>query len=613
MLKKNHIQLRGIFNMITNFNQEIPEIFEINQSQLEASELIIVTERVDDIGLLIGQMLKMGLREVLDQHIPTHWKQRELTWGWTVIIWLSYILSEGDHRKISMEAYIVRMQQTLSDITNQKLDSKDFTDDRLSMVLKYLSQPYWKQIEKDLNERTIKVYDLETETVRCDATSVSANHQIVPEGLIQFGHHKDGTIKPQFKIMMAGLDPLGMPLATEVVSGETADDGLYIPIIKRVDQSLNKTGLLYVGDCKISALETRGYIAKQKNSYLSPLPLTGETAISMENWIDIGVEKDFNYDLEFVYRSNDDGSEVLIAAGYEFEREQSILMDDKTEMTWTERVLVIKSLTHAKQQRQGLEKRLTTAKQKIDALTPERGRGKKQITEEEELLAAIDKILKQHKISPEMFDIDYEKQVEKQTKFIGKGRGSKNRAKKIIKKVRFSINSVQRNSEAIEAAKERFGWKAFVSNHSKNKLSLSEAVINYRYEYRVEQIFNRLKNHLNIAPGFVKRKEQITGLTHLLSLGVRVLTLIEYVVRLSLQNDKATLPDLHPENFQKKTNKPTARRLLSAFSNLTLTIIKTSIGEVFRYLTPLSKLHKEILRRLGIDISLYLNLGIVRS
>ena len=166
-------------------------------------------------------------------------------------------------------------------------------------------------------------------------------------------------------------------LATEVVSGETADDGLYIPIIKRVDQSLNKTGLLYVGDCKMSALETRAYIANQDNHYLSPLPLTGETAISMENWIDIGVEKYFNYDLEFVYRSNDDGSEVLIAAGYEFEREQSIIMDDKTDMTWTERVLVIKSLTHAKQQGQGLEKRLTTVKQKIEALTPERGRGKK--------------------------------------------------------------------------------------------------------------------------------------------------------------------------------------------------------------------------------------------
>jgi len=31
---------------------------------------VIITERVDDVALLIGQMVKMGLPEVLDRHIP---------------------------------------------------------------------------------------------------------------------------------------------------------------------------------------------------------------------------------------------------------------------------------------------------------------------------------------------------------------------------------------------------------------------------------------------------------------------------------------------------------------------------------------------------------------
>ncbi|HIE02864.1 MAG TPA: hypothetical protein EYP59_21715 [Thiotrichaceae bacterium] len=160
---------------------------------------------------------------------------------------------------------------------------------------------------------------------------------------------------------MAGLDPLGMPLALVVVSsGETADDGLYVPIIKRVDESLNKVGLLYVGDCKMSAFETRSYIIKQQNNYLSPLPLTGETARDMENGIDIGVEKDLNHDLEMVYRQDEDGKDVLIAAGYEFEREQSSVVDE-TEVEWTERVLVIKSPVLASQKIKGLEKRLNTA------------------------------------------------------------------------------------------------------------------------------------------------------------------------------------------------------------------------------------------------------------
>jgi transposase len=56
---------------------------------LGQSDLVIITERVDDVALLIGQMVKMGLPEVLDRHIPRHWTQRGLSWGWTAVIWLA--------------------------------------------------------------------------------------------------------------------------------------------------------------------------------------------------------------------------------------------------------------------------------------------------------------------------------------------------------------------------------------------------------------------------------------------------------------------------------------------------------------------------------------------
>ena len=64
---------------------------------------VIITERVDDVALLIGQMITMGLPAVLDRHIPRHWKQRGLRWGWTAGIWLAPILTEGDHRKVAVE------------------------------------------------------------------------------------------------------------------------------------------------------------------------------------------------------------------------------------------------------------------------------------------------------------------------------------------------------------------------------------------------------------------------------------------------------------------------------------------------------------------------------
>jgi transposase len=268
---------------------------QLNQQAAELlgqSDLVIITERVDDVALLIGQMVKMGLPEVLDRHLPRHWKQRGLSWGWTAVMWLAYIITEGDHRKVSVEPYLKGMKHTLRHLTAQVIEPLDFSDDRLSHLLQHLSKPrYWHRIERDLNARSIEMYDLPQEVIRCDAPTVSGHHEVSEEGLLQFGHSKDEPTRPQIKVMMGSLDPLGMPLAIDVLSGERADDGLYIPIVERIRTRLKTTGLLFVGDCKMSAFETRAFIAGCQDFYLSPLPVPGATAQAMEAWITKGVTK----------------------------------------------------------------------------------------------------------------------------------------------------------------------------------------------------------------------------------------------------------------------------------------------------------------------------------
>jgi transposase len=581
------------------------------QEILGTSDLVMITERVDDVALLIGQMVKMGLPEVLDRHLPRHWRQRGLSWGWTAVIWLAYIVTEGDHRKVSVETYLKGMHHTLSRLTAQVIEPLDFSDDRLSHLLHHLSKPaYWHEIERDLNERSIEVYDLSQNVIRCDATTVSGDHEVTEAGLVQFGHSKDDPARPQIKVMIGSLDPLGMPLATDVLSGERADDGLYRPIMERVRTGLKTAGLLFVGDCKMSALETRAYLARHQDWYLSPLPLTGTTAEAMDAWITTGVTQGKMGALERIMRTNDRGHQVLVAEGYELERTCEAPGDAGDTATWRERVLVMRSPMHADQQAVGLEKRLCHAETKLAALTPPRGRGKRQMTDEATLVAAIDRILTEHRVDG-LLRVTWEKQVEQSTRYIGRGRGSVHRERRVIEKTRYHITHIARQADTIAALRQRLGWKAFVTNATPTQLSLQEAVLCYRHEYRVERIFNRLKSRVHIAPLFVKLNEQIEGLTYLLTLGVRVLTVTEFVLRRSLEKDQARLPDLHPENKQKMTDKPTAERLLKAFSGISLTILKTATGEeILRRLTPLSGLQADILQRLGLGAALYRQLEI---
>ena len=68
---------------------------------------------------------------------------------------------------------------------------------------------------------------------------------------------------------------MGMPLATLVVAGNQADDGLYLPAIEQSRQVLQRRGLLYIGDSKMEALTIRAALAAGNDFYLMPLSKKG--------------------------------------------------------------------------------------------------------------------------------------------------------------------------------------------------------------------------------------------------------------------------------------------------------------------------------------------------
>jgi transposase len=209
----------------------------------------IITERVDDIPLLLAQIQRMGLPTLLDTHFPTHGNWTGLSLGWVSTIWLSSILSRGDHRMVHVEPWVAKRLGTLGVTTGQAVTRVDFTDDRLEIVLRRLSEDTrWAAFEAALNQYTVRVYDLSTARVHVDSTSASVYATVSEGGLFQFGHSKDYRPDlPQVKVMQAVLDPLGMPLATDVVSGERADDPLYMPCIARVQASVGRHGLVIRG------------------------------------------------------------------------------------------------------------------------------------------------------------------------------------------------------------------------------------------------------------------------------------------------------------------------------------------------------------------------------
>jgi transposase len=179
---------------------------------LGQSDLVMLTERVDDVALRIGPMVTRGCGEVLDRHRPRHWKPRRLRWGWTAVIWLAYILTEGDHRTGTVAADIKGMPHTLSHLSGQRIAPLDGREDRVGHLLTHFSTAkYGHALAQDLHACRSAVYALLQDVLRGDATTVSGAHDVTDGGLVPCGHSQDDPTRPQSKVLMGALDPLGMP------------------------------------------------------------------------------------------------------------------------------------------------------------------------------------------------------------------------------------------------------------------------------------------------------------------------------------------------------------------------------------------------------------------
>lgn len=568
----------------------------------------IHTERVDDVPLLLAHMERLELADILDAHFPAHGNHCGLSLGLLCLVWLTHILSRADHRLNRVRAWADQLQTTLNTVLPAPLRPTDLSDDRLADVLHVLSDDAaWAACEGAFNQRILRVYNLTPTTVRVDGTTASGYWEVTDDGLFQFGHSKDHRPEqPQLKVMLATLDPLGLPVAVDVLPGQRSDDRLYLPIIARVRASLGTHGLLYVGDSKLGAVGTRAHIHHEGDFYLSPL---GRVQLPAEQLAALVEQALAAPTLTTILRPtadgvllvDDDGTPVVTAEAWETSAELSSELDG-TPITWSERRVLVRSRALQASQRQGLERRLTQAEADLAALLiPRRGKERPKTPPEAE--AAIAALLVRHQVTG-LLTVTLT--VEAQSRSIRAYRGQPAREETTYT---MTVAS-QRDDAALQAVEARLGWQVYVTNRPAEQLSLEQVVLAYRDQYLVEHPIGRLKGApLSLSPVYLSRDDHVTGLVRLLTLGVRVLCALEYGVRQNLAQAPAdqTLTGLYAGQPNRQTRRPTAERILEAFRNLTLTVVELP-NQIIRHLTPLSALQQRLLMLAGLEPTCYLRL-----
>jgi len=562
----------------------------------DSQDLTIETERVDDIPVLLAQMEKMGIAKLLDEHFEMHGNWGGISFGAVVVGWLSHILSEGNHKLNHVEPWALEHKTILQSCLDEHAQALDWSDDRLATVLDYLGRDeVWDGFETDLSRHLLRVYDLSAQIIRLDSTTSSSYAQVTPDGLLQFGHSKDHRPDlPQFKVQLSALDPIGLPITNTVVDGSRADDGLYVPEIKKVQKVVDQHGLLYIGDCKMAALSTRAYLVQSGDCYCTPLSavqLNAEQRAELLQPVWEGKQK-----REPIERTNEQAERQVIAQGFCLQRNQAISAEEQS-FCWQERLLVVRSLKLAAVQERGLRERAAKALAQIQGLNA-RGRGKRHFRSQEGLQEAVQAIVKQYRVEG-LLTLSYQEQVEQR---MVRGYGKREVEVREEREVRVEVVI---DEAAVDQAIAALGWQVYATNAAVQQFSLETLVLAYRGEYLIEHDFGRLKGQpCSLRPLYVASPHRMKGLLRLLTMALRVLILVEFEVRQQLAARGETLKGLYAGQPTRATARPTAEKLLRAFNGITLTKVEQG-KEQYWHVTPLSKVQKVILELLSLPPDLF--------
>jgi transposase len=299
--------------------------------------------------------------------------------------------------------------------------------------------------------------------------------------------------------------------------------------------------------------------------------------------------------LTAVYRPVEDPAEVPeeVARGFEYTVTQTATIAGQA-VSWIERRLVVCSLGQARRQAAALDQRVQRAAAELEGLN-QRKQGKKRLTARP-LRAKAEQILARHQVA-HLIDVRVQTIKTERPRRQYKDRAA---GVVVLRQVRVRV---QVDQAAVEIEKRQCGWRVYVTNHP--DLTLSQAVLAYRGQYGIEHGFSRLKGKpLGLSPMYLQIENRVVGLVHLLSIGLRVLTLVEYVVRRNLAAGGEKLRGVYAGQPGRGTSRPSAELLLAAFRGLNLRVVEAE-GVRYRTVSPLTAVQKRILRLLEIPSHVY--------
>jgi transposase len=541
----------------------------------------VQTQAVGFAPILLHYFDQCGIQRIIDDHVELDPRRKILTHGQAAVAMITGILFQVMqlYRICKFAAEKTVLQVLLPDIAPEQ-----YFDDRLADTLDAIFAYGIGDLELAITRNMIEMFEIQSHVCHNDLTSVSFygdadNNKTDCSIRVTFGHSKKHRkdLKQLIWSMSVNSDH-AFPLFQKAYSGNTADVTTWHKLIDLLDDH----DFLYVADSKLITHENMAHIADNDGYFIAPAPMYESYKNVFENAL-----------------SNHDRELLIPYKGY-FNRGFEVPMEFSHEDTnYPLRMIILFDHGLRKQKQKVLQNRVQRTRDDFKELSGKLNRYK--LKSQEQIDAACAAILKKNK-TESFFTYTVINNPVTTYKNSKRGRPSANAEKIAEVNDHFTVHH-EYDKNAFEKALSQCGYYPLLTNKPSDQLSIEEAMLAYKNQYKCEHTFRRAKGPYSIEPIYLHTPERIEAFLFLFKIALQILVLIERTARKNINNRDRGLDGFMPN--RKDVRNPRSEFMLKEFEDIVKGEMQLPDGKNYGFVSELKDLQKDILSILGVPLYYY--------
>ena len=547
----------------------------------------VQTQTVGFAPILRYYFDRCGIAAIIDDHVELDPRRKILTHGQASVAMITAILFQV------MQLYRIckfATEKTVLKVLLPQIEADQYFDDRLADTLDALFDYGIGDLDMLITGNMIDVFKIESQACHNDTTSVSMygdadNNKTEQSIQVTFGHSKKHRKDlKQFVWSMSVSSDHAFPLFQKAYGGNTADVTTYVEQWQRLIDLLGRRDFLYVGDSKLICHQSMAHIHDNEGFFVAPAPMYESYKKVFEDALD-------SHDRQW-----------LIPYKERFNRGFEVPMDFKYEdKDYRLRMIILFDHGLCARKQKTLQNRIHKTQTAFEQISAKLNRYKLKSAD------TIDKtcraILKKNQTQP-FFIYRIINEPITTYKNEHRGRPSKKAEPEQIAVVQdhFKVELIL-DQNALDHALSRCGYYPLLTNQSQEQLSIEDAMLAHKKQYKSEHTFRRAKGPLSIEPVYLHTPERIEALLLLFKIALQMVILIERTARKNISQREYGLDNFMPNRVDVRN--PRSEYMLKEFEDIVKGLLPLPDGNTYGFVSELNTLQRDILSVLEVPLNYY--------